>query len=154
MTTITTVDVPPQRMMAIEMEIARRLSSQFGRVTSSRNGEYLLPNGKQPPVDVIEQMRKEVSAELDRINIKHETSRRIGLVMKDVITQINIALWLAQASATKDKADIEIARKLVKWMEAMRQTGKKLAKAGDLTFAEDRHWPVPPDNVKKFIDRF
>jgi hypothetical protein len=130
------------------------LAQKYGPV-SSHGEKIAFIDGTQPSEAQIKEARAHARLEINRQAAKREARRRILAAMKDLITQQNMTTWFLLNRDTDNAFLIEDVRLVIKvfnWIEETQATGRRLA--SDQTFADDKHWPQPPDGIEALIARF
>jgi hypothetical protein len=132
-----------------EVAIVRKLSQKFGPMTSN-SGVFTRIDGGEVPQEAIEQAKKDVEQDGYWYMLKMECQRRIMMVTKDMLTQINI---LTAALSSRDAKEAETARQLIAWMAQMRDACRRM-RNGRKHFTEDRYWPTPPPGVRDLVEKY
>jgi len=83
--------------------------------------------------------------------VKYECANRIYTIAS-ASTQMNMTAYIASGGA--NEADKAIFSDALSWIASMRAACASLIAAGDVSFAQDSHWPACPQDVLALVARF
>jgi hypothetical protein len=151
----------------ITANTAAVMSQTYGDVSVNGNA-ITFHSSPRPSDEEIAATRADVIRAMNGDVIKQECRRRIYAVTKDDITQTNINAYLSDTlgrnyyggggtPVTPPQEDVDgaqMAGAIHDWVNQMRAKSRELVEAQDPTYANDSHWPLPPDGAADFVANF